>query len=308
MSVRQPRSVRDFVHWAEQRFEAAGLYFGHGTERALDEAAWIVGSALGLAPDELDAHLRDALDPAQQRKVRALVEARIRTRKPAAYLLHEAYFAGLRFYVDEHVLVPRSLTAEFIVERFEPWIDAGQVRRALDLGTGSGCIAIALAHAFPAAHIDASDVSPLALRVAQINVERYALEARVRLVESDLFDKLQGQRYDLIVTNPPYVAAPEMLELPEEYRHEPTLALVSGESGLHAITRILAAAEAHLTAHGILVAEVGNSAVALQERFPDVPFTWLNTASGDESVFLLTAAQLRACRPQLAATAPAGSD
>jgi ribosomal protein L3 glutamine methyltransferase len=302
VSARQPRTLQDFVYWAEQRFDAAGLYFGHGTQTALDEAAWIVGSAVGLAPDALDAHVRDTLDPAQQRKVRELVEARVRTRKPAAYLLHEAYFAGLRFYVDEHVLIPRSLTAEFIQERFEPWIDPGQVRRALDLCTGSGCIAIALAHAFPAAHIDASDVSPLALKVARINVERYALGARVRLVESDLFDNLRGERYDLIVTNPPYVAAPEMLELPEEYRHEPTLALVSGESGLHAITRILAAADAHLSTHGILVAEVGNSAAALQEQFPNVPFTWLSTASGDDSVFLLSAAQLAACRAQFTAS------
>ena len=292
-----PRTVDQFIRWAERQLDAAGLHFGHGTERARDEAAWLVGSALGLEPAQLAAHLRDPVPRAQSARIHDLVATRVRTRKPAAYLLNEAWFAGRKFYVDERVLIPRSLTGEFILERFAPWVAPRQVRRALDLCTGSGCIAIALAHAFPAARIDAADISPDALAVARINVGHYRLGGRIRLIASDLFGALQGERYDLIVTNPPYVAAAEMRELPQEYRHEPALALVSGKSGLNAIGRILAAAADHLTPHGVLIAEVGNSAGALKRRFPRVPFTWLVTSGGDDSVFLLTAEQLARYRP-----------
>jgi ribosomal protein L3 glutamine methyltransferase len=288
------RTVRDLIRWAEERLGTAGVFFGHGTERALDEAAWLVGSGLGIAPGELDRHLRDRPNLAERAKIRALVEARVRTRKPAAYLLKEAWFAGLKFYVDERVLIPRSLTGEFILERFRPWVTPRRVRRALDLCTGSGCIAIALARAFPAARVDASDISLDALAVARINVERHGLTERVRLVHSNLFDALADERYDLIVSNPPYVGARELRRLPREYRHEPATALLAGEGGLAAVARILAQARAHLSAHGILVVEVGNSAALLRKRFPHVPFTWLTTASGDDSVFLLTAAQLAA--------------
>jgi ribosomal protein L3 glutamine methyltransferase len=301
LNAAAPRTVHQFIRWAEQQLDAAGLHFGHGTERARDEAAWLVGSALDLEPGELAAHLRAPVTRAQGDKIHDLIATRVRTRKPAAYLLKEAWFAGRKFYVDERVLIPRSLTGEFILERFAPWLEPRQVRRALDLCTGSGCIAIALAHAFPAARVDATDISPDALAVARINVDRHKLAGRVRLLASDLFDALKGEHYDLIVTNPPYVAAAEMRELPEEYRHEPALALVSGKSGLDAIRRILAAAADHLTAHGVLVAEVGNSADALQRRFPRVPFTWLVTSGGDDSVFLLTADQLARHRPSLRA-------
>lgn len=298
-----PRTVDQLIRWAERKLGAARLHFGHGTERARDEAAWLVGSALGFAPAELAAHLRDPVTEAQRARIHALVAARVRTRKPAAYLLNEAWFAGHRFYVDERVLIPRSLTGEFILERFAPWVSPRQVRRALDLCTGSGCIAIALAHAFPAARIDATDISQDALAVARINVARYKLQRRVRLIASDLFAALKGERYDLIVTNPPYVAAAEMRALPPEYRHEPVLALVSGRSGLDAIGRILAAAADHLTPHGVLVAEVGNSAPALRRRFPDLPFTWLVTSAGDDSVFLLRADQLARHRAALRSAA-----
>jgi ribosomal protein L3 glutamine methyltransferase len=286
-------TVAELIRGVEKEFARAGLYFGHGTDNALDEAAWLVGSALQLAPHELDAHLEDRPTPAQQNAIRALVEKRINTRQPLAYLLQEAWFAGLKFYVDERVLVPRSLTAEFIAERFQPWIDPARVRRILDLCTGSGCMAIACAYAFPEARVDAADISQAALAVARINVENHGLRERVQLIHSDLFSGLSDARYDLIVTNPPYVARAEMETLPPEYRHEPALALASGAQGLDAVTRILAAAPAHLNPGGILVAEVGNSAAALQQRFPSVPFTWLTTAMGDESVFLLTAAQLQ---------------
>jgi len=235
-----PRTVADFIGWTERRFAAAGLYFGHGTDNPLDEAAWLVGSALKLTPHELEEHLQDAPAPSQQDAIRALVDSRIRTRQPLAYLLKEAWFAGLKFYVDERVIVPRSLTAEFIVEQFQPWIDPARVRRIIDLCTGSGCMAIACAYAFPGASVDAADISEAALAVARINVENQGLDKRVRLLGSDLFSALKDERYDLIVTNPPYVAQVEMATLPPEYRHEPALALASGTQGLDAVTRILA--------------------------------------------------------------------
>ena len=285
-------TVRDIIQWVERRFNDADLYFGHGTDNALDEAAWLVGSALRLAPHQLDEHLEDPLTAPEQAAIRALAETRITTRKPLAYLLQEAWFAGRKFYVDERVIVPRSLTGEFIVERFRPWIDATRVRRALDLCTGSGCMAVALAYAFPAARVDAADISNDALAIARINVENHGLRERVRLIRSDLFSALKDERYDLIVTNPPYVARAEMAALPPEYRHEPALALESGSQGLDAISRILAQAPEHLNPGGALVAEVGNSAAALQKKFPALPFTWLTTSTGDESVLLLTAEQL----------------
>jgi ribosomal protein L3 glutamine methyltransferase len=288
----EPRSVRDFILWAEQRFDKAGLYFGHGTDNARDEAVWLVIATLRIPYDGLDAQAERHLNTAERKAVRELVEARVGTRKPLAYLLHEAWFAGLKFYVDERVIVPRSLIGDFIHERFQPWIDPTRVHRILDLCTGSGCIAIAAALAFPQAQVDGTDLSADALAVARINVGRHGLNARVRLVQSDLFQGLAGRRYDLILTNPPYVEAADMAVLPDEYRHEPTLALASGKHGLDAILEILAHAPAYLEPGGALVAEVGNSHVALAERFPEVPFVWLTSVSGDESVFLLSAEEL----------------
>ena len=296
----EPVTVRAAIEWTESRLTAGGVYCGHGTDNTFDEAAWLVGGALRMAPAELEAHLDEALPAPARTRLEALVRQRVATRKPTAYLLREAWFAGLPFYVDERVIVPRSLTAEFIEERFAPWIDAARVHRLLDLGTGSGCMAIACALAFPAAQVDATDLSADALAVARINVERYGLVERVRLLKSDLFAALAGERYDVIVTNPPYVARAEWDALPAEYRHEPRVALAAGEHGLDAITCILADAHAHLGPEGILVAEVGNTSEALQAAFPDIPFTWLSTRTGDESVFLLTAAQLEAHRHRFA--------
>lgn len=295
-----PRTVADFIGWTERRFAESGLYFGHGTDNALDEAAWLVGSALQLAPHELDEHLDDEPTAAQRDAIRALAQARITSRQPLAYLLKEAWFAGLKFYVDERVIVPRSLTAEFIAEQFRPWIDPARVHRILDLCTGSGCMAVALAYAFPGARVDATDISPEALAVARINVETHGMGERVQLIRSDLFGALKDERYDLIVTNPPYVAQAEMETLPPEYRHEPALALESGTEGLDSVIRILAQAPEHLNPGGILVAEVGNSGVVLQEKFASVPFTWLTTSTGDESVFLLTLGQLQQHRARFA--------
>jgi ribosomal protein L3 glutamine methyltransferase len=284
----KPRTVREVIRQVAQRLNRANIHFGHGTDNPRDEAAWLVGGALKLLPQELASHLKDELSPAQQAAVNTLTELRISTRKPLAYLLQEAWFAGLKFYVDERVIVPRSLTGEYITARFHPWIEPSRVHRILDLCTGSGCMAIALAYAFPDARVEAADISGDALDVARLNVENHGMRDRVQLIQSDLFDGLPGSRYDLIVTNPPYVAHAEMQSLPGEYRHEPALALDAGPEGLDAVGRILSEAPAHLNPAGVLVAEVGNSAETLRMKFPSIPFTWLTSETGDESVFLLT--------------------
>jgi len=279
--------VRDVVLHLERRFRQARLYFGHGTDNARDEAAWLVASALAIPFAELDDHAERVLTVDEAKRVQAIEEQRITTRKPLAYLLHEAWFAGHRFYVDERVIVPRSLIGEFIHERFRPWVDPARISSVLDLCTGSGCIAIATALEFPQVHVDAVDLSPEALAVARRNVEAFGLDARISLLQSDLFTALRDRRYDLILTNPPYVDAADMASLPVEYRHEPALALASGQHGLDAIIRILADAPQHLNPGGVLIAEVGNSHVALRKQFPKVPFAWLESPSGDDSVFLI---------------------
>ena len=295
-SIAGPRTVRGAVRWAQEALAAAGVYYGHGTDNARDEAAWLVSGALGIAPHALADCANQSLDPEARARLRELIAARIETRRPTAYLLREAWFAGLSFYVDERVIVPRSLTAEVVAERFTPWIDPARIERVLDLCTGSGCIAIAAALALPQAQVDAADISADALAVARINVERHGVSARVRLVQSDLFEALVGLRYDVIVSNPPYVAQDELEALPAEYRHEQRLALAAGNDGLDVVLRILQQAPNHLTAGGILIVEVGNSREALEHALPRVPFVWLATASGDECVFLLTAAELERCR------------
>jgi ribosomal protein L3 glutamine methyltransferase len=297
-SIAALKNVRDAIVWAEKSLANARLYFGHGTDNALDEAAWLVAAAIAVSPSKLAKLHRRTITPIARVRLEEFVAQRIATRKPAAYLLHEAWFAGLPFYVDERVIVPRSLTGEFIQKRFTPWIDTKRVRRILDLCTGSGCMAIACARAFPSAQVDAVDISNDALAVAGINVDRHKLVDRVHLLQSDLFSNLAGRHYDVIVTNPPYVGRAEMKTLPEEYRHEPRLALESGSSGLDATTRILRDAARFLEPQGVLIAEVGNSKEALQRRFPDLKFRWLRTTSGDDSVFLLTSRQLTDRRPR----------
>lgn len=286
------RTTAEVIRAVTRRFQRAKLHYGHGTETAQDEAAWLVGHVLRVAPNRLAARLNKPVIPSRIKIIDALAGERIKTHKPLAYLLKEAWFAGRPYYVDERVIVPRSLTGEFILERFHPWINSKRVQRILDLGTGSGCMAIACAYAFPKARVEAADVSVEALAVARLNVKRHRLGRRVQLLRSDLFQALRGKRYDIIVTNPPYVAATEMKSLPKEYRHEPKLALASGRDGLDAMERILAEAPEHLAFGGILVGEVGNSAVVLQKKYPSVPFVWLTTSTGDESVFLLTAEEL----------------
>jgi ribosomal protein L3 glutamine methyltransferase len=286
------RTVRDFVLWGERLFSDAGLHFGHGTDNALDEAAWLVAHALGLAPDELTASAGHRLDNHERTRVVELFDRRVETRKPAAYLTQQAWFAGLPFYVDERVIVPRSHIGEFISERFEPWLGGRPVGRALDLCSGGGCIAIALARTFADARVDAVDISADALAVARVNVEHYGLAARVRLVRSDLWQALGGERYDLVVSNPPYVPSAAIADFPPEYRHEPELALAGGSDGLDVVRRILGGAHAHLAPGGILVVEVGDARDAVEQAFPTTPFVWPATSAGTDSVFVLAAEQL----------------
>lgn len=285
-------TLRDYIRWGASRFVEAKLVFGHGTASALDEAAALVLHALHLPYDLSEFYLQSALTLEERLAIVAIIERRISERKPAAYLTHESIFAGLSFYVDERVLVPRSPIAELIEQRFAPWVEEEQVERILDLCTGSGCIAIACGYAFPEAEVDAVDVSADALAVAEINVDKHASIDNVMLYQSDLFDQLPDERYDIIVSNPPYVAIEEWQRLPAEFHAEPEIGFVAGDSGLDLVIRILAEAKDYLTPQGILVVEVGSSAETLQETFPNVPFYWLDFERGGDGVFLLTAEQV----------------
>jgi len=287
-----PATVEQLIHYGTLLFEQAQLWFGHGTDNAFDEAAELVFFGARLRhEDAADVYSRQ-LVAAERAAVLALFERRIRERIPAAYLTHRMWFAGHEFYVDERVLVPRSPIAELIEAQFQPWIAPANARRILDIGTGSGCIAVASALAMPGARVDASDISADALAVAAINIAKHGVQQRVRAIRSDVFDALDGERYDVIVSNPPYVGDPELAELPAEYRHEPAGGLHSGFDGLDVVRRILSGALAHLQPHGILIVEVGNSEAALVAAFPEVPFTWLAFERGGDGVFLLTAEQL----------------
>ena len=291
-SVEDIKTLRDLIYFGAASFEHAALYFGHGTDNALDEAAYLAYFSLELEPDFSDETLGTLLSDADISKANTLFRQRIETRQPAAYLTNEAWFMGLRFYVNENVLVPRSPIAELIEEQFQPWVNPNNVHRILDLCTGSACIAIACALAFPATKVDATDISKAALEVADKNKAIHELSDRLNIIESDLFKNLQGLRYDLIVSNPPYVDAEDMANLPDEYRHEPELGLTAGDNGLDLVIPMLRDAKDHLTDEGVFIVEVGNSEEALSELFPEVPFIWLSFERGGEGVFMLDAKEI----------------
>ncbi len=298
-------TLRDVLRFAVSRFREAGLAFGHGSDNAWDEAAYLLLHTLRLPLDRLDPFLDARLTRAELEQMLDVIRRRVEERLPAAYLTREAWLGKHRFFVDERVIVPRSHIAELLGEGLAPWVaDPSAVRSALDLCTGSGCLAVLAALAFPGAEVDATDLSADALAVAKRNIADYGLERRVRPVKSDLFGALKGRRYDLVVSNPPYVTAAAMRRLPPEYRREPAMALAAGRDGLDVVRRILAQARAHLTEGGVLVVEVGDGREALERAFPGLPFTWLETSAGPDFVFLLAREQLPAAPAATRGAAP----
>jgi ribosomal protein L3 glutamine methyltransferase len=294
MNPNQFSTVRDLLRYAVTRFNSAKLFFGHGTNNAFDEAAYLILHTLSLPLDQLEPFLDAKLLPEEIERVLKLIERRTKDRVPAAYLTNEAWLGGYRFYVDERVIVPRSFIAELIPEQFSPWVaDPDSVENILELCTGSGCLPILLADAFSNAHVDAVDISSDALAVAQRNVEEYAMQERIALIESDLYAKVPEQKYDLIVSNPPYVNSDSMNKLPQEYRAEPDIALAGGHDGMDTVRNILAGAAQRLSPKGILIVEIGNEREHAEAAFPDLELTWLSTSAGDDMVFLVTAQQLK---------------
>lgn len=288
-------TIRDWLRWAVSRFDEAGLCYGHGADNAWDEAVWLVLATLHLPRDTLDPWLDAHLTRSERLTLLENLQQRVVHRLPTAYLVQEAWLGQFRFYVDQRVIVPRSYFAELLESGFAPWIDDAEgVASALDLCTGSGCLAILMAHSFPNAAVDAIDISADALVVACRNIADYHLEDRVKAIESDLFAAVAGKRYDLILSNPPYVTAAAMAALPPEYRHEPALALAAGTDGLDVVRRILAEARAHLNPRGVLAVEVGHNQDLVTAAFPDLPAVWLDTEHAEGKVFLVTREDLPA--------------
>lgn len=292
LAMNQLTTIRDFSRFAASEFSRQEIYFGHGTENAWDESLYLILHHLHLSYDILDYCLDANLVDHEKKQLIELINKRIDQRIPVAYLINTAYFAGLKFYVDQRVLIPRSPLAELIEAKFSPWIEEENVSQILDLCTGSGCMAIAAAHFFPQATIDAVDISQDALDVAAINVQKYQLADQINLIQSDLFFALEEKRYDIIMSNPPYVDEIDMKTLPKEFLYEPQLGLAAGVDGLEIVDKILKRAKNHLTEEGILLVEVGNSQQALVERYPHAPFVWLEFARGGTGVFLLKAQDL----------------
>lgn len=286
-------TVRDLLRFAVSRFQAADLFYGHGTDNAYDDAAYLILHTLRLPLTHLQPFLDARLLPQEIDAVLDVLQRRVEQRKPSAYLTNEAWLGDYKFYVDERVIVPRSFISELLRQQLQPWVDYPElIHSALDMCTGSGCLAILMADAFPDAQIDAVDLSTDALAVAQRNVHDYGLDERIELIQSDLFTGLQGRQYDLIISNPPYVNAPSMAELPAEYRAEPEMALASGDDGLDAVRQLIDNAPQFLSPHGLLVVEIGHNREELEAAYPELPFTWLETSGGDGFVFMLTMEQL----------------
>jgi ribosomal protein L3 glutamine methyltransferase len=287
-------TVRDLLRYAITRFNTEKLFFGHGTSNAFDEAAYLILHTLKLPLDQLEPFLDARLLQGEIDNLLRVINRRTEDRIPAAYITNEAWLGGYRFFVDERVIVPRSFLAELIPEHFAPWVqDPASIHHALDLCTGSGCLPILLADAFPDAVIDAVDISPPALQVARRNVDDYELGARINLVESDLYARLPQRQYDLIISNPPYVNAESMRKLPQEYLQEPQLALAGGEDGMDLVRQIVKGAAQRLTPQGVLLVEIGNERQYAEAAFPELELTWVSTSAGDDMVFLVTAEQLQ---------------
>jgi len=287
-------TLDDMLAQVESKLANAGLFFGHGTDNALDEAVWLVLAAGGFDVGDSEPPWESTLREQQIQDIQKLLERRLTTRQPLAYLINRAWFAGHEFFIDQRAIVPRSHIGEWIPDRFEPWLPTDDVTSILDLCTGSGCIAVALALAFPEARVDATDLSGAALEVAAINAKRHEVTDRVRLLQGDLFSAVQDQRYDLIVCNPPYVSNELMRGLPEEYRFEPELAFTGGIKGLDFIERLLREVSNHLTPQGLLIVEAGSAQSAVEDAYPNLPFMWLMSQSEEAVVFALTAGELTA--------------
>jgi ribosomal protein L3 glutamine methyltransferase len=286
-------TVRDHLRYAVSRFTAARLFFGHGSDNAWDEAVYLTLHTLSLPLDRLEPFLDARLLPDERKALLDIYRRRCEERLPAAYLTNEAWLGEHRFYVDDRVIVPRSFIAELLEEQLTPWVeDPWAIHSALDLCTGSGCLAILTALAFPEAEVDAVDLSEDAISVAERNVGEYELDDRINIIKSDAFTNLHGKRYDLIISNPPYVNAESVNRLPPEYLHEPEMALGSGEDGLDFTHIILREARQHLTDDGLLIVEIGHNRDELEAAYPNLPFTWLETSAGDQFVFMLQAADL----------------
>ena len=294
-------TIRDWLRFTVSQFEKAGIFFGHGSDNSYDEAVWLVMSALNLPHDTLHNFLDAAITEPERKHLAHLIEQRVTKRVPTAYLLREAWLRGFKFYVDERVIVPRSFIAELLdineegEHGLQPWIEHPElINSAADICTGSGCLGILLANAFPDAAIDVVDISPDAIAVCNINIANYELQDQITAIQSDMFTALTGKTYDLIISNPPYVDAPSMAKLPTEYRNEPQIALGSGDAGLDHTHTILREAAKHLNDEGILVVEIGHNRDVLEAAYPKIGFTWLQVESGDQFVFLLTKEQLQA--------------
>ena len=287
------QTIRDWLRYAVSQFEASDIFYGHGTDNAYDEAVWLIMSALHLPMDTLNNFLDARLTASERSKLASFIDQRITQHTPTAYLLKEAWLQGLKFYVDERVLIPRSFIAELLNTDLSPWVEFPEmIESAADICTGSGCLGVLLASVFPNAAVDVIDISQDAIDVANINIANYGLDAQVTAIKSDMFNALTGKKYDIIISNPPYVDAPSMAALPAEYQNEPQLALGSGIAGLDHTHTILREAANYLNDDGILIVEIGHNRDALEAAYPNIIFNWLEVSSGTEFVFLLTKSQL----------------